>query len=433
MRFYAERGDRVEVFLPYGGKYLSFEIPKRNLLAVLEPSKIPGARSSEEIRQKTLKALENPIGTKKLSELVKRGDKVVIVADDNTRPTPTEDLIPPLLDKLNEAGILDEDITIVIALGTHRYMTKEEILEKFGKEVVERVEIINHEWMDPKNLVYIGGSSKGTPIIVNKIVYEADFKIGVGNIVPHHIPGYAGGGKIVAPGISSPETVASFHMLSVRSRRHWLGIPRNPVRDLIDEIARKTGVHTILNTTLNADKEVVGVFFGDLQEAWLKGVESAREIYGVKSPGKADIVVASSYPCELEFWQAHKALYPADIVVKDGGTIIIVSPCPEGVAVTHPEVLELTQKEPEEIDRAVNLGEVKDVVAASLAIAWGKVRRRADIILVSEGISEEETEKLGFKYAETIDEALKMAFKKHGDNARIVAIPHGCDTLPILE
>ena len=433
MDFTKIRGDKVEIVLPYSDSYISFEIPRRNFLGILAPRKVPGVKSGEEIRHKVLDALSSPIGTKRLPELVRRGEKVVIVADDNTRPTPTDKLIPPLLDELNKAGIPDDDITIVIALGTHRYMTDQEILEKFGREVVERVDIINHEWMDPTKLIYIGGSSKGTPIIVNKTVYKADFKIGVGNIVPHHIPGFSGGGKIIAPGVSSPETVASFHMLSVRTRRHWLGIPKNPVRDLIDEIARKTGLHTILNITLNAEKEVVGVFFGDLQAAWIKGVESSKNIYGVEAPGIADIVIASSYPCELEFWQAHKALYPADIVVKDGGTIIIVSPCPEGVAVTHPEVLELTQMEPEEVDHAVNVGEVRDVVAASLAIAWGKIRRRAEIILVSEGISEEETRKLGFKYAETIDEALKMAFKRHGNKAKIIAITHGCDTLPIFK
>jgi len=432
MKYYEERNGKVLINLPYGEKFLSFELPKKNLLGVLIPKETPGASSKEEIRKKVVEALNNPIGTKKLPELTKKGDKVVIVADDITRPTPTDKLIPPLLDELNKAGIPDEDITIVVALGTHRYMTDEEMELKFGREVLERVEVINHEWKDPRNLVYVGSSSKGTPIIVNKIVYEADFKIGVGNIVPHHIPGFAGGGKIIAPGVVSAETVASFHMLSVRTRRHWLGIVDNPVRELIDEIARSAGLHTILNTTLNAKKEVVGVFFGDLQKAFREGVKSAKEIYGVKAPGIADIAVVSAHPCELEFWQAHKALYPGDIVVKDGGTIIVVAPCPEGVAVTHPEVLELTKMEPEEVDRAVNLGKVRDVVAASLAIAWGNIRKRVQIILVSDGIKPEETEMLGFTHADTIEEALEMAFKRHGSNAKVIAMTHGCDTLPLL-
>lgn len=433
MKYFEEKNDKFIVHLPYGERYVSFEISKRNLSAVLVPETTPGAQTSEEIRKKVEEALNHPIGTKKISDLVKRGDKVVIVADDITRPTPTDKLLPPLLDELNKAGIPDEDITVVIALGTHRYMTEDEIKIKFGSEVMERVEIVNHEWKDPKNLAYVGKSSKSTPIIVNKIVHEAGFKIGVGNIVPHHIPGFAGGGKIIAPGVVSSETVASFHMLSVRTRRHWLGIADNPVRDLINEIARKSGMHTILNTTLNADKEVVGVFFGDLEAAFKEGVKSSRQIYGVKAPGIVDIAIVSAHPCEIEFWQSHKALYPGDIVVKEGGTIIVVSPCPEGVAVTHPEILELTQMEPEEIDRAFNLGEIEDGVAASLAIAWGNIRRREDVILVSDGISEEETRKLGFKYAENIDEALRMAFDKHGKNAKVIAMTHGCDTLPIID
>ncbi len=430
---YGVKNNQVEVTLPYGEKSVIFTIPKRNFFGFLEPNEIKGVSSREDIRKLVIQKLKDPIGTKHINELVKRGDKVVIVADDITRPTPTDALIPPLLDEFNKAGIPDENITIVIALGTHRYMTDKEIEIKFGKEVIERVQVINHEWMDPKNLSYLGSSSKGTPIIVNKIVAEADFKIGVGNIVPHHIPGFAGGGKIIAPGVVSGDTVASFHMISVRTRRHWLGIARNPVRDLINEIARKAGLHTILNTTLNAKKEVVDLFYGDLEEAFYKGVERSREIYGVKAPGTADIVVISSYPCDIEFWQAHKALYPADILVKDGGTIIVVTPCPEGVAVTHPEIFDLMKMTPEEVDRAVNLGQVSDVVAASLAIAWGNVKRRAEIIIVSDGISREDAEALGFSYAENVDEALNKAFRKHGANSKVIAVPHGCDTLPIVD
>lgn len=429
---YKTKNNEVEITLPYGEKLVTFSIPKRNFLAFLEPKESKGFVSKEDVEKLVKDRLQHPIGTKKISELVKKGDKVVIVADDITRPTPTDKLIPPLLNEFNAAGIPDEDITIVIALGTHRYMTDNEIIAKFGKEVVERVQVINHEWKDPRNLLYLGSSSKGTPIIVNKIVAEADFKIGIGNIVPHHIPGFAGGGKIIAPGVVSGETVASFHMLSVRTRRHWLGIARNPVRELINEIARKAGLNTILNTTLNAKKEVIDIFYGDLEEAFYEGVKRSREIYGVKAPGKADIVVISSYPCDIEFWQAHKALYPADILVKDGGTIIVVTPCPEGVAVTHPEIFDLMKMSPEEVDRAVNLGEVYDVVAASLAIAWGNVKRRADIVLVSDGISQSDVEELGFGYADDVNEALDKALRKHGSNAKIITVSHGCDILPII-
>ncbi len=430
---YEIKNNEVEITLPYGEKFVQFSVPKRNFLAFLEPKESKGVVSREDVEKLVHEKLNHPIGTKKIGDLVKKGDRVVIVADDITRPTPTDKLIPPLLNEFNSAGIPDEDITIVIALGTHRYMTEDEIIAKFGKETVERVQVINHEWKDPRNLVYLGSSSKATPIIVNKIVAEADFKIGVGNIVPHHIPGFAGGGKIIAPGVVSGETVASFHMLSVRTRRHWLGIARNPVRELIDEIARKAGLHTILNTTLNANKEVVDLFYGDTEEAFYTGVERSREIYGVKAPGKADIVVISSYPCDLEFWQAHKALYPGDILVRDGGTIIVVTPCPEGVAVTHPEIFDLMKMGPEEVDRAVTLGEVSDAVAASLAIAWGNVKKRANIVLVSGGIDESDAEKLGFGYADSVEEALNKAINKYGPKAKVIAVSHGCDMLPILD
>ena len=168
-----------------------------------------------DVKEEVIRALERPIGSGPLREIVKGAGKVVIVADDNTRLTPTDRILPVLLDEMNAAGVKDSQITVIIALGTHRFMTPQEILEKFGAEVVRRVAVKNHDYKNPAGLVDLGTTPNGTHVTVNREAYEADFKIGVGSIVPHHIPGYAGGAKIVQPGICGERTTAETHLLSV--------------------------------------------------------------------------------------------------------------------------------------------------------------------------------------------------------------------------
>lgn len=139
------------------------------------------------------------------------------------------------------------------------------------------------------------------------------------------------------------------------------------------------------------------------------GVETSRGVYGIPAPGRTPIVLASSHPCDLEFWQAHKTLYPCDMLVEEGGSIIIVTPCQEGVAVTHPEMMEFTGQSPADIDAHMETGIIKYKVARALALAWGKVRLQAEVCLVSEGINTEMAAKLRFKHADTVEKALEMA------------------------
>ena len=221
-------------------------------------------------------------------------------------------------------------------------MTDDEIRDKFGAETLRRVPIVNHPYKDPAALVDLGTTKNGGRILINREVVEADFKMGIGSIVPHHIPGYAGGAKIIQPGVSGEETTAYTHLLSVRAPRSYLGVLENPVREELDAMARKVGMNTILNTVLNRHGEVVQAFFGDVVEAFRAGVAKSREVYDVPIPEEADIVLSSSHPCDIEFWQAHKTLYPSDLAVKAGGIVIVATPCHEGVAQTHCNMLDMT-------------------------------------------------------------------------------------------
>ncbi len=420
----------ITVTLPYGNEMVDVKIPGANLIGVYSPRDVTPVAN---VKNEMVRAINNPIASKPLKQLVKGAAKVVILADDNTRLTPTDKIIPVLLDEMNAAGVKDEQITVIIALGTHRFMTEPEILEKFGEAVVKRVAIKNHDYKNPAALIDLGKTPNGTSVWINREVYEADFKIGVGSIVPHHIPGFAGGAKIVQPGISGEDTTAETHLLSVRAPRSYLGVESNPVREELNKIARQIGMNTILNTVLNRQGEVGGAFFGDTVEAFNQGVKLSKEVYAVEIPEEADIVISSSHPCDLEFWQAHKTQYPSDLAVKAGGTIIIVTPCYEGVAVTHSDILEITHYSAEQLRKKVEAKEVHDEVAAALAIAWAQVKERESVFLVSQGIGPENSRKLGFTYFGSVQAAFDAAFAKHGGKARVTVLTHAPDMLPIIK
>jgi len=419
----------TEIALPYGEGTLPLCIKDRNLFAVLTPNPVkPATNPRAEIRR----ALNQPIGSARLSEAARGSRRVVIAADDLTRQTPVELIIPLLLGELHGAGVSDDQVTVIIALGTHRPMTHDEIVERFGAELTARVRIINNPWQDDAQLIELGVTENGTPIRLNREAYEADFVIGVGSIVPHHIPGYSGGAKIIQPGISGPETTGHTHFLSTRTRRSYLGLLENPLREEIERIGDVVGLKAIFNTVLDTEGRLVRGFYGDPRAAFRSGAALAREVYGVPLAGQADIVIAGSHPCDIEFWQAHKSLYPADIAVKQGGTIIVVTPCPEGVSVTHQEMLEFTAHDAARIEELIENGEIADVVSGGLALAWAKMRERASISLVSDGISERESQALGFIKFASVDDALAAALQRHGPDARVTVMTHAPEMLPIL-
>ena len=419
-----------KVRIPYGKDVLEFAVAEKNLIGVYSPKAV---QVVADISQEILRALGSPIGTRNLRELAKGAKKVVLVADDNTRLTPTDKIVPILLNELNAAGIKDEQVTVIIALGTHRPMRQEEILAKYGEEVVRRVTVKNHNFRDPELMVDLGTTPNGTHIKVNREAYEADYKIGIGSIVPHYIPGFAGGAKIVQPGISAEQTTAETHLLSTCEPRSFLGIRDNPVRIELNGIARAVGLQTIVNTVLNCHGEVVGAFFGDVVDAFNAGVELAREVYSVELPEVADIVIASSFPCDIEFWQAHKALYPADLAVKAGGIIILATPCCEGVSVTHADILEITGESMQGLKDRVARKEVHDEVAASLAIGWAQVKERESVYMVSSGVCDEDARKLGFKPFDSIQAALAAALSVKGAEARVTVLTHAPDMLPVIQ
>ncbi len=417
------------VEIPFGEESLAFDVPSGSLAQVLRPAPAaPLADLDAEIER----ALDHPTGQLPLSRRVKPGDRVVLVSDDNTRLTPADRILPPLLERLNAAGVPDADITCLMALGTHRYMTEAEMIAKVGRAVFERIRVRNHRWQEPGELADLGVSAMGTPIEVNRHVAAADVVIGIGAIVPHHIPGYSGGSKIIQPGVCGPRTTAQTHMLSCEGGGDsFLGIEDNPVRRDMDDMADRVGMETVFNVVMDTAGAVTGIFFGDVRAAFREGVRMARRIYGVPYSETPDIVVANSHPCDLDFWQSHKAQYPAQRMVRPGGTIILCTPAPEGVSPVHRELLDYTAWPSKKIKAAYRRGELENGVAAALAAAWAMVREKAEVIMVSPGISPDDKRRLGHIHAPDVPAALEMAFKRQGPAARVAVLTHAPDLLPI--
>jgi nickel-dependent lactate racemase len=420
----------LKITLPYGADEALLHVPERNLLGVFSPNAAtPAADPAEEIRR----ALREPFGAAPLAEDARGARRVVIAADDLTRQTPNRLMLPILLDELNRAGVADGQVTVLVALGTHRPMTPAEIVAHFSPSVVRRVKVINNPWQDPTKMVDLGSTPNGTPIQISRLALEADYLIGLGGIVPHHIPGYSAGAKIVQPGISGPATTGATHFLSTRTRRSYLGLVENPVRDEMEAVAARAGLRFILNVVLDAQARLVGAFAGNFVQAHRAGAALARRVYGVGLPAQAEVVVAGSHPCDIEFWQAHKSLYPADIAVKAGGVMIVVTPCPEGVSVMHPEILDYAALPAEQIEARILSGAIPDQVAGALGLAWAKMRQRAQIFMVSSGINAETACALGFRPFATPDDALKAALAEMGPSAQVSVLTHAPEMLPILE
>ena len=412
--------------MPYGHGTMTLRIPTANLAWVVGPKDVPPvADLPEAVRA----AIRSPIGTPRLAGLVARhGPDTVILVDDGTRSTPQRLILPVLLDELNEAGVADRDVTVLIARGTHREMSEAECVARYGEGVMARVRVENLSH-DPADFVDLGVTPMGVPMFVSRRYLESDLSIAVGNIIPHMYAGWAGGAKMVQPGVTNALTTAKTHLMAGPRVYEILGRVDNPVRREMEQIAVESGLKFIVNVVLNRDGGVVAVVAGDVVAAHRAGVEIARPIYTVDVEERPDIVVASSHPADRDLWQGVKPLNNCAMLVRDGGTLILLLPAPEGIAPDHPQMVELGQTPGGVVWDMVERGEIADGVAAATYLALDQSRRRIDVTMVSEGISASEAARIGLTATRDFDEALAAALSRHGGRARIGVVTHGADSM----
>jgi lactate racemase len=397
-------------------EYGSVEIPDRQLSGVYS---LNAADAPKDPRRLITEALERPIGSSRVRDRVRPGMKTVIVVDDNTRSTRTELMLPSVIDELLGAGLQRDDISVFVALGTHRAMTRAEMEGKYTPGLVARHEFVLPNWRNPGEYAAIS-SSDGFEIRIHIQLLKADFVIGIGQTVPHLIAGFGGGCKIINPGCADPGTIGRMHWLcSTVAEGRLFAVRDNPVRSLIDEAGIKAGLKFILNEVPGKDDAVAAVFAGDPILAHREACDFARSSCEVAVSELADIVIADPYPSDLDFWQSLKGLTAACSAVRPGGTVIFVAPCTEGVCPSHPEIASIGFTQP--------LSRIRDRVAAgrlspipAVAIWLGtRMLERANVILVSKGVSESEATGMGLAYAADPTSALAHALREYGSSARI--------------
>ncbi len=415
------------ILLPYGKEKMPITIPRKNLLKICLLKETPGVRDNVKAIKE---AIKNPISSPTILEITQGKRTAVVICTDITRPTPDQLLIPPILDELNKGGISDKNIKVIIARGQHRKMTEEEVKEKVGEEVFKRVKISQH---DPdNNLFYLGKSKRGNELWMNKDVVQADVKISTGNIVPHRYAGYGGGAKSILPGISSRETIGHNH-LYVETGEAALGKTKgNPVREEMEEAAKIIGLDFIVNTVMNDKNEIVKVVAGDPIKAHGTGVEICKKIYGVKIPEKADIVIASSYPMDISFYQASKTLEAVGHIIRENSTIIMISPCYEGIG-SKDFLYFLEEKTPQDILKKIKSHKEKNIVAGVISYLIAKCKEKAKIYLISEGIQDKDVIEMGMLPAKSAQSVVNDVLKSYKGEAKILILPTASITLPLLE
>jgi nickel-dependent lactate racemase len=426
-RFYVRyRHERTGFVLPSGWrllKWASFEddLDEKDALAM------------------TRHALEGPIKSYPLRNRLSPSDRVAVIIEDLTRSSPKRYVLRGLLEELQKARLPKENITIVVALGTHRKLTRLELANGYGQDVGENYLIVNHDCYSP-DLVPVGRLKTGTQVKINRKVYEANFRIGVGSICPHPMNGFGGGGKIVFPGVADFDSILEHHLkYSFRAGSELGKLQGNPFYEEVCELAAAAKLDFIVNGVLDNNDRLCELVCGNPFETHLAGIELSRRILSMRFEKKADVTLVSSFPY-TEGPQIMKALAPAAEVTKDGGVIILAADCTAPLPDTYVELCERF--------RLRNHGRLKEEVLSlfernrriiedgppelNLSIAQLLLTQNDfRVILLSEDIPQCTAERLGFLYAKDLKRAFDMAetfFPCPGMHV----IPSGGVILPLL-
>jgi len=414
--------------LNYGKEEVQLPLPDKNILEVLN-LKEQEVLSNPEEKLKNL--LKNPIGSPSLKELIfqKKAQKILIIVNDITRPTPYKIILPPLLNELDEAGVNKEDIKFIIATGIHRDNYKEELSNIFGEDIISTYKFINHN-ADSPDLHYLGKLKSGNELWVNPIVSESDFIITTGVIVPHYFAGFSGGRKSILPGICGRKTIEANHSKMIHLNSRAGNFKDNPVHEEMQEAAEKVGVDFNINVVINENHKIVEIVAGGLFESWQKGVEVGKKIYFYPIKKRAEVVIASAggYPKDINVYQAQKSLDNAYQAVKPGGTIILLAECTEGYG---EPIFEQWIKEAESPEDIIKRIKEKFVLGGHKAYSISRVVKEVEVILIS-SLPPEKVRKLFFIPMKNISPAIDYVKNKYGENFQAYVLPSGNTVVPQL-
>jgi nickel-dependent lactate racemase len=419
----------------YGRKKFKIDLKEELEVNTLIPK---ASACIEDIAFEVRKALKEPTGSKPLKQIVKQGEKVLIVVSDVTRLwIKTDKFLVHIVNYLNSLGIADNDISALVALGTHRPSTELEKRLIVGDELYKRIKVYDHDCFNRKGYSYIGSSSFGTPAYINNKVLAADRVILTGGIVFHLFAGFGGGAKSMVPGVAGLETIQHNHRLTfyegestgLNPAAASNKIKGNPMREDITEICRLVNPDFLFNAVLDAEGNFIEFVAGDFEEAWLKGCNTIRELYGIKIEEQSDILIASAggYPKDINLYQTVKTMDNCIYGSKEGSAVIIVSECSEGLGAQ--EFLEWFQyKTLEDMEKALKRNFTVPGYAAYKTAYLAKYRR---VFLIS-SLEKKVVEEFGFIPAASLEEAVSGAYKLSPLNPKITLMPFGGNTLPII-
>lgn len=417
----------MEYQVGIGTRVESFELPEQDVIEVMHANDVEFEQTGQTV---VAQSLRHPIGTPQLRELVHPGQSVCIITSDVTRPLPTATVLPPVMDELHAAGVRDEDVLLAIALGSHRPQTQEELRHIMGA-YCGRLRVLNG---DSKGLVHYGRTSHGTPVDILEEVAHADVRVALGNVEYHYFAGYSGGAKAIMPGVSTFEAIQANHSLMVDPAAH-AGNSESPVRLDLEEACGMVGLDFIVNVVLDEQKRVVYSACGDFVKAQRDACVQLDRLYGCPLHERADIVVVSQggAPKDLNLYQLQKALDNAKHPIKDGGVIVLVGSCAEGLGQSTFERWMLEASSPDDVvehlHRQFQLGGHK-------AAAVAQILQRADVYLVSDMPDDLVRNCFMTPFAhvqDAVDAAMARQRQKLGHEPRVLIMPHGGSTLPLMQ
>lgn len=427
-----------KIEMNYGRVKVTASVKEENLMGIIEGNEFKLTKSEDEI---ILDALHNPIGSPRLKELVHPGETVCLVIPDVTRAwQKTDRFLSKIIEELNTGGVNDKDITIISALGSHRNQTAEEHEKLIGKDLVKRFDVIDHDCFDKENLVYLGETTYGTPVILNKKAVECDHVVLAGGIVYHFLAGCGGGRKTVLPGISSYETIMKNHSLSL-SKNLGEGknedakcgkLKGNPIHEDMMQAAAFLKPTFLFNVIAGHDGNIAAAVSGNYVEAFYEGCNIVEQMDGVEINDKADLVIATAggYPKDINFYQTSKTIINAREAVKEGGTIIILSECSEGLG-GNQDVQDILLNFDTLLDREKELRREYSI-SKDVGYIFCETACKFDVIMVSD-LNPELLKKANIKVVKTLDEALEITYNKKGENLKTYVMTAAANTFPVVK
>ncbi len=419
----------MEVELAYGSTRLSVALPPADT-TLITPRHSPGLADEEAAFREALRA---PIGSPPLREIIAPSDRVVIVFSDITRPVPNERILPWLLAEL--AYLPRQNITLLVATGTHRPNSQEDLVQMVGEEIVASYRIVNHDCNDKSSLTYLGQTSRGSPVWINSLYLAADRKILTGFIEPHLFVGFSGGPKAVLPGVAGLQSIMHNHsgrMLS-HPKATWGVLRGNPAYEEILEVARLAPPDFTVNVTTNRNRAITGIFCGEMEAAHAAGVEACRAsaTQPVEAPFDIVLTTNSGYPLDLNLYQAIKGMATAAQIVKGGGAIVLAAECREGIP-EHGHYREI-------LHMCRNIHEVLELVRRPdfhLPDQWqaqiqAQIQLKAQVFVYSI-LPEEEVRKAHLTPIASIEKTIAELLSRYGPGARLAVLPEGPQTIPYL-